>query len=82
MVARKKIYDLYGTVINELTELSTKECNGSVALLKLKHKRAADTATKVRAEVKAGVRRRATARGWPRPQARVASPFQHRAVST
>ena len=46
MVARVKIYDLYGTVINELTELSTKECNGSVHLLRLKHKRAADTATK------------------------------------
>ena len=46
MVARVKIYDLYQTLINELTELTTKECSGSVALLKLKHKKAQEKTAK------------------------------------
>ena len=45
-VSRVKIYDLYQTLINELTELTTKECSGSVALLKLKHKKAQEKTAK------------------------------------
>ena len=38
-VNRVKIHDLYQTLINELTELTTKECNSSVVLLKIKYQK-------------------------------------------
>ena len=38
-VNRVKIHGLYSTLINELTELTTKEHNSSVVLLKLKYQK-------------------------------------------
>ena len=38
-VNRVKIHDLYQILINELTELTTKECNSSVVLLKIKYQK-------------------------------------------
>ena len=49
-VNRVKIYDLYQTLINELTELTTKECNSSVTLLKLRHQKTKDEKTQERLE--------------------------------
>ena len=49
-VSRVKIYDLYQTMINEITELTTREHSSTVALLKIKLKKAKEESEREKIE--------------------------------